>query len=168
MAAAAGAAAVRGAEVRRHRLSELSYRGCIGCGACRAEGGGRGCSLEDDLTPVLADTAGAAALIVGAPIYYGYPSGLFKSYLDRWYSFRGPDRRLRGQEGRPCLLILTQGHPSPDAYEWTLGSLKKVLTSYGFVPTLLVGADLEGAGAAAARPELLAEAERLGAGLAGA
>lgn len=151
--------------VRSHRLAELTFRGCLGCGACRGDAAVESCVLDDDLAPVLADTAGASALILAAPIYYGYPSGLFKAYLDRWYAFRSRDRRLRMAEGRQALLILTQGHGDPNAYAWTVQSLEKVLAAYGLRPSVLVAAGLEDAGAVDGRPDLLAEAARLGAQL---
>ncbi|MBI5015137.1 MAG: flavodoxin family protein [Deltaproteobacteria bacterium] len=152
-------------EVRYHRLSEAVFRGCVGCGACRAPDGPEGCALADDLTPILADTATASALLLAAPIYYGYPSGLFKAYLDRWYSFRGPGRKLRVPADRPALLILTQGHTDPNAYPWTVQSLEKVLAAYALRPSLLIGAGLEEAGAVDLRRDLLDEASRRGAAL---
>lgn len=161
--------ASRGSEgrpARFHRLSDVTFRGCVGCGTCRADSSHESCVLRDDLTPVLSDTAAASALILAAPIYYGYPSGLFKAYLDRWYAFRGPDRRLRLPEGRKALLILTQGHGDPNAYAWTLQSLEKVLTAYGLRPSLLVATGVAGPRAVDERPDLLAEAARLGAQLA--
>jgi NAD(P)H-dependent FMN reductase len=111
---------------------------------------------------VLASAASADALVLAAPIYYGYPSGLFKSCLDRWYSFRDGQRQLRTPQDRPALLILTQGHPDPDAYAWTAESLRKTLTAYGLTPQVLVAPALEGPDDADRSPELLAEARRLG------
>ncbi|MEW6486729.1 MAG: flavodoxin family protein [Thermodesulfobacteriota bacterium] len=146
-------------------LADLSFRGCIGCRACRESADA--CVLLDDLTPVLEATGRADALVLAAPIYYGYPSGLFKSYLDRWYGFRDGNRALRMREGRPALLILTQGHPDPGAYAWTRESLEKVLTAYGLRATTLVGAGLEGAQDATQRPELMARAREMGAALRG-
>jgi multimeric flavodoxin WrbA len=150
----------RGARTRTVRLAELHYRGCTGCGACRS--GAERCVLEDDLTPVLEATAAARALVLAAPIYYGYPSGPFKSYLDRWYAFRAADRGLRVPAGRPAVLILTQGHPDPDGYPWTVQSLDKVLTSYGFDPHILVAAGVSEPGAAAGRVDLEERARALG------
>jgi multimeric flavodoxin WrbA len=158
-----GGARRQGAEVVT--LADLSFRGCVGCRACRESADA--CVLRDDLTPVLAATARADALVLAAPIYYGYPSGLFKSYLDRWYGFRDGNRALRLREGRPALLFLTQGHPDPAAYAWTRESLEKVLTAYGLRPATLVGAGLEGAEDVAQRPELLTRAREMGAGLRG-
>jgi hypothetical protein len=133
----------------------------VGCGACRS-GEAEECTLRDELTPALEATASATALLLSAPIYYGYPSGLFKSYLDRWYSFRSGDRKLRVPQPRPALLILTQGHGEADAYGWTRQSLERVLGSYGLEPSLFVAPGLEQCGDVGDRPELLHEARSLG------
>jgi multimeric flavodoxin WrbA len=161
--ALAGAAAAGLGEPKLVALSELTFRGCVGCRACRE--GAETCVLRDDLTGVLETTARAAAVVLAAPIYYGYPSGLFKSYLDRWYCFRDGNRILRIPEGRPALLFLTQGHPDPSAYSWTIQSLEKVLTAYGFHPSTLVGAGLESETDVLRDPELLARAQGMGAAL---
>lgn len=154
-----------GEEGKTVELADLAFRGCIGCRACRESADS--CVLRDDLTPVLAATARADAVVLAAPIYYGYPSGLFKSYLDRWYGFRDGNRALRMREGRPALLLLTQGHPDPAAYAWTRESLEKVLTGYGFRASTLVGPALEGAQDVLQRPDLLARAREMGAALRG-
>lgn len=161
--ALAGAAEAGAGEGRVHRLAELDYRGCVGCGACRRDA--EACVLRDDLTPVLADTAAAGALVLATPIYYGYATGLLKSYLDRWYAFRDGARQLRLPAGRPALLVVTQGHPDPEAYAWTLGSLEKVLAAYGFEARLLVAPGLEAAGAVEGRPEPMTQARAWGAAL---
>jgi multimeric flavodoxin WrbA len=144
-------------------LAQLNFRGCIGCGSCRRDA--PVCVLQDDLTPVLEATAEARAVVLASPIYYGYATGLFKSYLDRWYSFRDRDRRLRVPESRPALLILTQGNRVRDAYAWTVGSLEKVLAAYGFQARVLVAPDLEEPEELSRRPHLLAEARTIGASL---
>lgn len=161
--ALAGAQAAGLGEPQLVALSDLSFQGCVGCRACR--NGADTCVLRDDLTEVLEATARANAVLLATPIYYGYASGLFKSYLDRWYCFRDRERVLRVREGRPALLFLTQGHPDPSAYSWTIQSLEKVLTAYGFRPATLVGARLEGETDVLRDPELLARAQGMGAAL---
>lgn len=146
------------------RLAELSFRGCLGCRRCRS--GAPACVQEDDLTAVLRDTAAARALVLATPVYYGYASGIFKSYLDRWYAFRDADRALRVPEGRPALLIVTQGNPDPLAYARTLGSLERVLKGYGLRPATLVAAGIEDAADLARQPRLLDRAREMGARLA--
>lgn len=162
-------AAVEGAQMGRcgppqtFGLAHLSFRGCVGCRACRRDA--PACVLRDDLTPVLGAITEARALILASPIYYGYPTGLFKSFLDRWYSFRDGSRALRMPEGRPGLLILTQGNASQDAYGWTVGSLGKVLAAYGFRAQVFVAAGVESPADLQRRPDLLAEVRELGAAL---
>ncbi|GAB4272311.1 MAG: flavodoxin family protein [Deferrisomatales bacterium] len=160
-AAAEGACGEAGQDAAFRNLASLEFRGCTGCGACRREASA--CVLADELTPVLHATASAPALFLATPIYYGYASGLFKSYLDRWYAFRDGNRTLRLPAGRPAVLVVTQGHPDPEAYRWTLDSLERVLSSYGFRVSRLVAAGLEGPGEAARRPDLLDRARQLGA-----
>ena len=158
--AAAEAAGANGRERRVVDLAALSFRGCTGCGSCRA--GYERCVLDDDLTPVLADVAEAGALFLSAPNYFGYVSGIFKSFLDRWYSLRDGRRKLRVPEGRPLLFVLSQGHPDPAAYSAATAQFDKIFRSYGCEPRILVGAGLEEAGTAAANEPLLAAARRLG------
>jgi len=160
--AALNAAETKGfGPTRSFRLGRLRFTGCVGCAACRQ--GASGCVLRDDLTPVLEATAGARALVLATPIYYGYATGLFKSFLDRWYSFRDADRMLRIPANRPALLILTQGNADPEAYGWTIGSLQKVLSAYGHRPRVLVASGLGSPGDLEQTPHWLAEAQDLGA-----
>jgi len=163
--ALAGARQAGARTVGTFNLASLDFKGCVGCGTCRREA--EACVLEDELAPVLQATANAQALVLATPIYYGYTTGLFKSYLDRWYAFRDAGRRLRMPGGRPALLIVTQGNPDPDAYAWAVGSLEKVIAAYGFRPRVLVAPGLEDAEAAGRSPALLARARDLGAQLAG-
>lgn len=157
-------AAVEGAGgagvIKRHDLSKIPFTGCTGCGSCRK--GSPVCVMDDGLKDLLAETAGASGLILAGPIYYGYISGIFKSYLDRWYSFKDGERNLRTTPGRPLLYILTQGHPDPGAYERMASELDRVFTGYGFKPRRMIAAGLEAPGMAAADPDLLARAGDLG------
>ncbi len=148
------------------RLADLSFRGCLGCRRCRS--GAPACVQRDDLTEVLGQTAGAGALVLATPIYYGYATGIFKSYLDRWYAFRDADRALRVPRGRPALLIVTQGNPDPLAYARTLGSLERVLKGYGLEPATLVAPGIEEPEDLVRSPGLLERAREMGARLAAA
>lgn len=152
--------AVKGGETAHVDLAGLTFTGCTGCAGCRS--GAPGCVVRDGLTPVLERVATAGGLILAAPVYYGYVSGIFKSFLDRWYGFRDAERKLRTPSGRPLLMILAQGHPDPKAYAEMSGSLDKVFSAYGFSPHNMVAAGLEGPGSVAERSELLTEAAHWG------
>ncbi len=128
-------------EVKVFNLAAMTFKGCTGCAACRK--GSTSCVLNDDLIEVLDVVSRADALILASPNYYGYVSGIFKSFIDRWYSFRDGDRQLRIPEGRKLLFLHSQGHPDEKAYETMLGSMEKIFSGYGFVTDIVVGAGLE-------------------------
>lgn len=157
LAGAAGGSRAPGTTIH---LAHLTFRGCIGCRACRTTA--QGCVLRDDLTSVLETTARADALILASPIYYAYVTGLCKSYLDRWYCFRDGAGGLRVPSGRPALLLLTQGNPNPAAYDSVRQNLEKVLSAYGFRPTTLVASGLAPAEDAPLEPRLIDRARHLG------
>jgi multimeric flavodoxin WrbA len=153
-------------EVRLVELASLDFRGCTGCGGCRK--GAPGCVLRDELTLVLEAIATADAVVCASPNYYGYVSGIFKSFLDRFYGFRDADRALRLPEGRKLLFIMSQGHPDQGAYANVVQSLERIFTGYGFIPTTLVAAGMEAEGQVAEDEELLGKAGALGSSLFGA
>lgn len=78
-------AASRGAETELVHLYDFSYQGCISCFACKLREGksfGR-CAVNDDLTPILDKAHEAGALILGSPIYFGMPTGVIRSFIER-------------------------------------------------------------------------------------
>ncbi len=148
------------AEITKIDLSRLAFRGCIGCVACRS-GAGK-CIMDDELIPVLDAVRKADIVILAAPVYYGHVSGIFKSFIDRWYSFRDKERNLRMKEGRRLLFIIAQGHPDPEAYEAPLRQMEKIFSGYGFKPHFLVAAGLEKPAMAKKDPALLQRAHEMG------
>lgn len=76
-----------GAEVEYINLVDLNYKGCISCFACKVKGNKTGglCTYRDDLRPILEKILQADALIVGTPIYYSYPTGMFRNLLERLF-----------------------------------------------------------------------------------
>ncbi|WAI02164.1 flavodoxin family protein [Methanogenium organophilum] len=74
-----------GADARLIHLADLNYSGCTSCFACKRLGGnsyGR-CSIDDDLTPLLAEVEEADAVILGSPIYLGTETGLMRNFMER-------------------------------------------------------------------------------------
>ena len=74
-----------GADARLIHLADLNYSGCTSCYACKLLGGnsyGR-CTIDDDLTPLLAEIQEADAVILGTPIYLGAETGLMRNFMER-------------------------------------------------------------------------------------
>ncbi len=80
-------AQVAGADVEYVNLVDLNYKGCMSCFACKVKGNRTGglCTYRDDLRPVLEKISQADALIIGTPIYYSFPTGMFRNVLERLF-----------------------------------------------------------------------------------
>jgi multimeric flavodoxin WrbA len=78
-------AKAQGVETELVHLYDLDFKGCTSCFACKLKGGksyGK-CAMKDDLTPVLERIAGADALVLGSPIYFGNVTGEMRSFMER-------------------------------------------------------------------------------------
>ena len=78
-------AASKGAEIELLHLYDYNSKGCISCFACKLKGGksyGR-CAVNDDLKPILDKVHDADAIILGSPIYFGMPTGVIRSFIER-------------------------------------------------------------------------------------
>jgi multimeric flavodoxin WrbA len=78
-------AASKGAETELIHLYDYNYKGCISCFACKLKNGksyGR-CAVKDDLKPILNKVHDADAIILGSPIYFGMPTGVIRSFMER-------------------------------------------------------------------------------------
>lgn len=74
-----------GAETSLVRLYELNFTGCKSCFACTLKNAKTDgvCALKDDLRPVLEQARQADIIVVGSPVYFGYPSGMQRCFLER-------------------------------------------------------------------------------------
>jgi multimeric flavodoxin WrbA len=62
---------------------------CINCGGCRRNGG-NGCVFDDDpCNEIARKIAGADALVVGTPVYYGQPNGGILAVMQRLFYSSG-------------------------------------------------------------------------------
>jgi multimeric flavodoxin WrbA len=70
-------------------IGNKPIRGCYVCGQCKAKGLGQ-CVFNDDIcNHISAKFAGADALIVGSPVYYGQPNGALLSIIQRAFYSNG-------------------------------------------------------------------------------
>lgn len=74
-----------GASIEYIDLVDLNFKGCMSCFACKRKGANLGglCAWQDDLRPVLEKILSSYAVIIGSPIYYSYPTGMFRNLLER-------------------------------------------------------------------------------------
>jgi len=74
-----------GAKVEYINLSDLKYSGCVSCFTCKLKNSTTNglCALKDELRPVLEKILQADAVIIGSPVYYSYPTGMFRNLLER-------------------------------------------------------------------------------------
>lgn len=78
-----------GIETEIIQIGAKPVRGCVACGQCHARGLGR-CVFDDDIcNTVVEKMAGADALIVGSPVYYGQPNGSLLSLIQRLFYAAG-------------------------------------------------------------------------------
>jgi multimeric flavodoxin WrbA len=78
-------AASKGAETELIHLYDYNFKGCISCFACKLKGGksyGK-CAVNDDLKTILNKVHDADAIILGSPIYFGMPTGVIRSFIER-------------------------------------------------------------------------------------
>jgi multimeric flavodoxin WrbA len=95
-AALLGAGSLPGADTEFVALAGRSIAACDGCGACRQAGR---CVIEDDMQPLYGRLLWADAIILGTPVYYGQPSGLAKSFMERVQGLGVGEKKLRLKVG---------------------------------------------------------------------
>lgn len=76
-----------GAEVEYIDLVTMNYSGCMSCFACKRQPDRCGglCAWKDELRPLLERIHQADALIIGTPIYYSYPTAMFRAFIERLF-----------------------------------------------------------------------------------
>ena len=74
-----------GANVEYFNLYDINFKGCLSCFACKRKGNTTNCvcAIKDDLRPILEKCIQADAIIIGSPVYFSYPTGEFRSFLER-------------------------------------------------------------------------------------
>lgn len=123
--AATEGAATAGAEVERVRLYDEPFLGCKSCFACKVKDSRSigVCAIRDWLRPVLERAAEADVIIVGSPVYYSQPTGVFRAFMERlcfpWdsYSKHEDGTRIRFvPKDKQCGLIWTMNCPEDAAH----------------------------------------------------
>ena len=74
-----------GADCEMIHLYDYSFTGCKSCFACKLKNNKTNglCVLRDDLRPVLEKALASDVIVAGSPVYFSYPTGMFRSFVER-------------------------------------------------------------------------------------
>lgn len=74
-----------GAECELVHLFDYQYTGCRSCFACKIKNSKTNgvCAIRDSIRPLLEQAKEADVLVFGSPVYYGYPTGQLRSFVER-------------------------------------------------------------------------------------
>ncbi|MBQ7195800.1 MAG: NAD(P)H-dependent oxidoreductase [Synergistaceae bacterium] len=74
-----------GAETELIHLYDFNFKGCVSCFACKIKNSKNNglCAIRDDLHPVLEKALNSDVLVMGSPIYFSYPTGVLRSFMER-------------------------------------------------------------------------------------
>lgn len=138
-----------GAEVELTQLYDLDYKGCNSCFACQLKNAKTDgvCAMRDSLRPVLEKAREADVIVVGSPVYFSYPTGQTRSFLERLifpnftYDYDAEGNRRRPIREKQTAMIFTMNIPEEAMEEWNypilLGSCEKQLQeNFGHSETL--------------------------------
>lgn len=74
-----------GAETEFVNLYDIDFKGCKSCFACKLKNSKTNgvCAIRDALRPVLERARRADILVLGSPVYYSYPTGVMRAFMER-------------------------------------------------------------------------------------
>ena len=141
-----------GAEVEIVHLYDLNFKGCKSCFACKLKNAKTDgvCAIKDDLRPVLEKAHEADVIVLGSPVYYSYPTGEIRSFMERLmfpvdtYVLDEKGVRQRyWQKTIPTAMILTMNVPEQALEQWNYPTLLGINSQllgelFGYSETLMV------------------------------
>lgn len=108
-AAFAEGAASAGHSVKTIQVGTMNIRGCVGCMACRGNGGV--CVQKDDMTAVYPELQKAELIVLASPVYFWALTGQMQSAVTRFFAIGRP-------AAKEYVLLLSSGRT--DVYEGPL------------------------------------------------
>lgn len=74
-----------GAETELVNLYDTAFKGCVSYFACKLKNSKTNglCAFKDSLTPILEKAHKADVIVIGSPIYFSYPTGPVRSFMER-------------------------------------------------------------------------------------
>ena len=141
-----------GAEVEIVHLYDLNFKGCKSCFACKLKNAKTDgvCAIKDDLRPVLEKAHEADVIVLGSPVYYSYPTGEIRSFMERlmfpvdtYVLDENGVRQRYWQKTIPTAMILTMNVPEQALEQWNYPTLLGINSQllgelFGYSETLMV------------------------------
>ena len=108
-----------GAECELVNLYDIDFKGCKSCFACKVKNSKTNgvCALKDELRPILESCRQADVIVLGSPVYYSYPTGVMRSFLERLcfpvgtYLIENGQRICLRDKVIPTAMIFTMNCP---------------------------------------------------------
>ena len=99
---AAEGARAAGAETETVNLYDFPFAGCKSCFACKLKNAKTNglCALRDNLRPILERARQADVLVLGSPVFFHYPTGVYRAFLER---FAFPVYSYHYEDGQPLV-----------------------------------------------------------------
>ncbi len=121
-----------GAECEMVHLYDINFHGCKSCFACKLKNSKTNgvCAIKDDLRPVLERARQCDVLVLGSPVYYSYPTGDLRSFMER---LAFPVGTYMYENGKPVTL---RDKVIPTAMIFTMNCPEDYMKQIGY-PTLL-------------------------------
>jgi len=116
----------RGIEADSIMLSEVSVGPCVHCDYCKKNDS---CSKDEKANEVNEILAGADAVIVATPVYFGTLSGQLKCFLDKTLPLRRHGFRLKGKVGAAIAV----GGSRNGGQEYAIGNIHAWMLVHGMV-----------------------------------
>ena len=78
-------AAAAGAQTELIHLYSYEFAGCRSCFACKVKGSKTAgvCAIRDSIRPVIEKAQEADVIVIGSPVYFGYPTGQVRNLVER-------------------------------------------------------------------------------------
>ena len=74
-----------GAETELIHLFDYEFTGCRSCFACKVKNSKTNgvCAIRDSIRPVIEKAQQADIIVIGSPVYFGYPTGQVRNLVER-------------------------------------------------------------------------------------
>ena len=101
---------IQGLDAEFLRITDYRIEHCRGCRHCMTH---VECIIrDDDLDLLVGKMHDADLVILGAPVYWWGPPGVFKDFIDRTHGFYPDDTRFQGKKVAIVTVAAQSGFPS--------------------------------------------------------